>query len=437
MNTMTILERAKVNAALLRDSLTFILTKQSVLTEERVLWLIKLKGEVDINLDSALVISDKSREDIKKLMNSEEWKKADMFFAEILKNASKGSYNQKPEFYYDIATYLLEQITKITYYELELLHNSTINIQLESKKTILFSFIAFIVLIAGMIYISFLLAQSIIRPVRQITDNLSGIAAELIIASKEISSASVTVAQGSSEQASSLEENMTFLEKLACTAKQNSENAVQAHNTMSEVVRLISEVGISVQDLTGIIDIISDTSRETQKIIRTIDDIAFQTNLLALNAAVEAARSGEAGSGFAVVASEVRNLAVRSAAASKNTGELIEKSCKMINNSSEQSDRTSKAFANVSEYAKKADKLIGSVGTASQEQVQDINQNNEAVSEINKVTQKNAAIAEEFASASEELNSQADQINELISQLAALVYGNKSEKQTSANQLKY
>jgi methyl-accepting chemotaxis protein len=168
---------------------------------------------------------------------------------------------------------------------------------------------------------------------------------------------------------------------------------------------------------------ISKSSEETQKIVRTIDEIAFQTNLLALNAAVEAARAGEAGAGFAVVAEEVRNLAIRAAEAAKNTSNLIDGSVKRIKDGTGLVDHTNAAFTEVSASSRKIADLVAEINAASNEQAQGIDQINKAVSEMDKVVQQNAAGAEESASASEELNAQAEQMKAAIGEMATLING--------------
>jgi methyl-accepting chemotaxis protein len=154
--------------------------------------------------------------------------------------------------------------------------------------------------------------------------------------------------------------------------------------------------------------IIHASSDETAKIIKTIDEIAFQTNLLALNAAVEAARAGEAGAGFAVVADEVRNLAMRAAEAAKTTAGLIEENIKDIKEGSELVASTDEAFKQlVRDNSNKVGELVGEIAAASQEQSQGVEQVNNAMADMDKITQQNAASAEQSASASEQLNSQA------------------------------
>jgi methyl-accepting chemotaxis protein len=160
---------------------------------------------------------------------------------------------------------------------------------------------------------------------------------------------------------------------------------------------------------------------ETSKIIKTIDEIAFQTNLLALNAAVEAARAGEAGAGFAVVAEEVRNLAMRSAEAAKGTANLIEGTVKKIKDGSDLVTATNKAFTEVATSASKVGELVSEIAAASNEQAQGIEQVNKAVTEMDKVTQQNAANAEESASASEEMSAQAEQMRGIVGELIAIV----------------
>jgi methyl-accepting chemotaxis protein len=168
---------------------------------------------------------------------------------------------------------------------------------------------------------------------------------------------------------------------------------------------------------------ISTASENTQKIVKTIDEIAFQTNLLALNAAVEAARAGEAGAGFAVVADEVRNLAMRAAEAAKNTAGLIEETVQKIHGGTELVQKTNEAFIKVADDSAKIGQLISEIAAASKEQSQGIEQLNIAVSEVDKVIQQNAARAEESASASEEMNAQAEQMKSFVHDLNVLVNG--------------
>ena len=168
---------------------------------------------------------------------------------------------------------------------------------------------------------------------------------------------------------------------------------------------------------------IKSSSDDIAKIIKPIDEIAFQTNILALNAAVEAARAGEAGAGFAVVAEEVRNLAQRSAVASKETATKIEAAINKTALGVQLTDKVSLTLQAIVTQAGKVDQLAAEVATASKEQMQGITQVNSAISEIDKVTQSNAASAEESASAAEEMSAQTIVLKDSVAELLAMVKG--------------
>ena len=211
------------------------------------------------------------------------------------------------------------------------------------------------------------------------------------------------------------------MEEMSSMTRQNASNAEQADSLMKEANKVVDQANTSMSQLTVSMQEISSASDETSKIIKTIDEIAFQTNLLALNAAVEAARAGEAGAGFAVVADEVRNLAMRAADAAKNTASLIEATVKKVGDGSELVTKTNDAFSEVASNTVKVGELVAEIAAASKEQAQGIDQVAKAVTEMDKVTQRNAASAEESASASEEMSAQAVQMKGFVGSLEAMV----------------
>jgi methyl-accepting chemotaxis protein len=273
--------------------------------------------------------------------------------------------------------------------------------------------------------LAYLISRGIITVLKEISSQMEEGAEQVSSAAEQVSSASQSLAEGASEQAASIEETSSALEEMSSMTRQNADNAGQADTLMKEANQVVGSANNSMDELTQSMQEISKASEETSKIIKTIDEIAFQTNLLALNAAVEAARAGEAGAGFAVVADEVRNLAMRAADAAKNTADLIEGTVKKVGAGGELVARTNEAFGDVARSTAKVGELVGEIAAASSEQAQGITQVNTAVNEVDKVTQQNAASAEESASAAEEMNAQAIQMKAIVEHLMGLVGGGK------------
>jgi hemerythrin-like metal-binding protein len=263
----------------------------------------------------------------------------------------------------------------------------------------------------------------ITRPIGKIISHLKHGAERLNSSSAEITASSQTLAEGASEQAASLEETSASLEEMSSMTKRNAENAQKA-NDFAKQARSAADKGVGdMQAMIAAMEAIKTSSDDIAKIIKTIDEIAFQTNILALNAAVEAARAGEAGLGFAVVADEVRNLAQRSAQAAKETAVKIEGAISKTAQGVGISNKVTQALNEIVTKARQVDELVAEVASASHEQTLGITQINIAVGQMDHVTQRNAANAEESAATSEELNAQAVVMKESVNELLKLVGG--------------
>ncbi len=240
-------------------------------------------------------------------------------------------------------------------------------------------------------------------------------AGSIATASGEISEGNIDLSQRTEEQASSLEETASSMEELTSTVRQNSDNARQANQLASSSREQAEKGGSVIKDAINAMTAISASSKKVTDIIGVIDEIAFQTNLLALNAAVEAARAGEQGRGFAVVASEVRNLAQRSASAAKEIKELINDSGEKVKEGSMLVDESGRTLEEIVASSKKVGDIISEIAAAGAEQTQGIEQVNKAVTQMDEMTQQNAALVEQAAAASESLEEQGKGLQRLMS----------------------
>jgi methyl-accepting chemotaxis protein len=235
-------------------------------------------------------------------------------------------------------------------------------------------------------------------------------------AAREISTGNTDLSQRTEEQAASLEETAASMEELTNTVRQNAENAQQANKLASSASEVAVKGGSVVAEVVQTMDGITQASRKIADIIGVIDEIAFQTNILALNAAVEAARAGDQGRGFAVVAAEVRNLAQRSANAAKEIKGLISDSVSKVESGSKLVDTAGKTMEEIVQSVKRVTDIMAEISAASQEQRGGIEQVNTAVTQMDKVTQQNAALVEEAAAAAKSMEDQTNSMAEMVGQ---------------------
>jgi methyl-accepting chemotaxis protein/methyl-accepting chemotaxis protein-1 (serine sensor receptor) len=264
------------------------------------------------------------------------------------------------------------------------------------------------------------------RATRQLHDtaiDLDQAAEQVADAAAQVSSASQSLAQGASQQAASLEETSSSTAEVNFMTSKNAQNSSDSARLMGGMEQQIKEGNRTLDDMIASMKEINGSSEKISKIIKVIDEIAFQTNILALNAAVEAARAGEAGMGFAVVADEVRNLAQRCAQAAKDTAGLIEESIHSSHEGGRKLDDVAKAINAITKDAEEVKTLVDEVNLGSQEQARGLDQISKSISQMEQVTQKNAAGAEESAAAGEQLSAQSEALRELVSRLTELVGG--------------
>jgi methyl-accepting chemotaxis protein len=247
----------------------------------------------------------------------------------------------------------------------------------------------------------------VIATVRTSADTVS-------VAAAQISAGNADLSVRTEQQASSLEETASSLEELTSAVRQNTDNARQANTLAVSASDVARKGGAVVAQVVGTMGSINESAKKIADIIGVIDGIAFQTNILALNAAVEAARAGEQGRGFAVVATEVRNLAQRSAAAAKEIKGLIEDSVDKVNTGSVLVDQAGATMEEIVASIRRVTDIMGDIANASHEQSAGIEQVNQAISQMDQVTQQNAALVEEAAAAASSLQERAVELVDVV-----------------------
>ncbi len=259
------------------------------------------------------------------------------------------------------------------------------------------------------LWISILITRSIDRSLTGAVDALQAGSNDLIAASQQITTSSLSLSEGASQQAASLEQTSSSLEEIASMTHNNADNALQVRDMAQNAAQEIETLSYSMNE-------IKEASHSISGITKTIDSIAFQTNILSLNAAVEAARAGEAGMGFAVVADEVRNLAMRSADAAQDIATRIEDSVQKGENGVVITERVTQNFELIHHR-------ISEISSATQEQSEGINQINQAVTKIEQITQDNTHMADQNSNEATKLNGQAASVQKIVQDLSSLVDG--------------
>lgn len=250
-----------------------------------------------------------------------------------------------------------------------------------------------------------------------IIDSIRAHAHSVVDTADEVCQGNSSLNQRTREQAASLEEIAAAMEQITATVGQNAEHAGNAKALVLEVNEHVKKSLVVVSSTIGAMAAIEKSSKQIGDIISVIENIAFQTNLLALNAAVEAARAGDHGRGFAVVASEVRDLAGRSAKAAKEIKSLVSDSVGKVETGSEFVEETAESLCEISGAVDNITAIVSDIATASKEQSTGIKQVNKAITQMDRMTQANAALVEKAASASNSLGAQAEQLTSLAASI--------------------
>jgi methyl-accepting chemotaxis protein/methyl-accepting chemotaxis protein-1 (serine sensor receptor) len=267
----------------------------------------------------------------------------------------------------------------------------------------------------------FWIVRAASRGLKALSTRMAESAEQVASAAAQVSGAGQSLAQNASEQAASLEETSASTEEIASITRKNADHANQVAGLVQQSARGAAEVEQTLDRMAEKMKEIDASSNKIARIIKVIDEIAFQTNILALNAAVEAARAGEAGLGFAVVADEVRNLAQRCAQAARDTAALIEESIETSRDGNSRLEQMAGAIRAMTESSGRVKTLVDDVNLGSQEQARGMDQIQRAVLQMEQVTQKNAAAAQQSAAAGAELNGHAAGLRGLVHEMHQMV----------------
>ena len=292
----------------------------------------------------------------------------------------------------------------------------------QSRNEFIVAAVTGVGIVLGIVFAWFIIS-GVNRGITSVAARLATESDKAASSAAQVAEASQSMATGASDQASSLEETSSSLHEMASMTARNSENAQNA-KTLANQARTTADAGAAdMEQMKAAMGAIKGSSVEISKIIKTIDESAFQTNILALNAAVAAARAGEAGLGFAVVADEVRNLAQRCAGAARETADKISASTEKSEQGVRISEKMAVNLSAIVEKTRQLDERIAEIAQSSHEQSEGINQLNAAVTSMDKITQDNAAVAEESAAASEEFKAQAAQVRLAVTDLMRMARG--------------
>lgn len=286
------------------------------------------------------------------------------------------------------------------------------------SQTVAISFIGLEAIVACFV---FFVVRGVNQFLRMFSTDLAKVTVHVAASAAEVSSSSQALAEGAVRQATGINETSTSGLEIRTITEKCASVCREASERTSEAARSVTDANEILQLMRHSMEAINSSSGKISRIIKVIDEIAFQTNILALNAAIEAARAGDSGLGFAVVAEEVRNLAQRSAQAARDTAALIEESIAMSHDGRERFDQVAKAIQSITVTTGHVRVLVDGVSSSTEEQMRGMESIVRAIGQVDKVTQADAASAEQNAAAGEELRTQAENMKVMVQRLSALV----------------